>query len=149
MILTLGLQLVLPSETPLPAEPMLVPRHARPITARPIPDYPAILQAPIFAPDRAPTAAGTGGGPSSGFSLVGVALGPGFGVAVVRTDDGKSQSVRKGDSVMGWRLVSLTAKHAVFVQGEQRIGLDLNPDNAQSAGPAASAPAADDQETSQ
>ena len=129
MILTLLLQLALPPETQLPTDPMLAPRHTRPVKATPIPEYPAILSAPIFAPDRAPAAAEGAG--ASALSLAGLGLGKGFGVAIVRAEGGAPQSVRLGESVDGWRLTAVDPKHAIFERDGRKITLTYDPANAQ------------------
>jgi hypothetical protein len=131
LILTLLLQLALPPETPLPTDPMLAPRHMRPVKATPVPEYPAILSAPIFAPDRAP-AATEGAGPEA-LTLAGLAVGKGVGVAIVRAQGAAPQSVRLGESVMGWRLTGVDPKHAAFERDGRKIILTYDPDNARAA----------------
>src|ERR1700751_5636921 len=84
---TIVLQLALPAgDAPVDAAD-LAPRRARPIVAAPIPDYAAILAAPVFSSDRINHDNTPGGGPASSgpLTLVGVTIGGRSPSAVLRT----------------------------------------------------------------
>ena len=126
LILAVVAQLAIPSGTVLPEDSALAPRRVRPPQVAAIPDYPAILQAPLFAPDRTPRAdSGAATGGDGDFSLMGVAAGRRFAVALVKGPDGKVHSVSPGGEVMGWRLAGLDRAGATLVRGSERMVLAL------------------------
>jgi hypothetical protein len=108
----LALQALAPARTLPSADSALAPRHLRMPLAIPAPDYPRILSAPIFAPDRRP---GAPSAVSQGLRLIGVAsFGRQAQAAVLRGLDGATRVLRPGESLQGWRLVSVSADHATF-----------------------------------
>ena len=111
----LAMQVALPATTALPAAG---PRMTRPMSspaAATIPDYAAILAAPIFSPSRRPgEAADIGAGDSQRPVLVGVASLGRSGSVVLRGSDGVAHVLRAGESWRGWRLVGLGAASATL-----------------------------------
>jgi hypothetical protein len=135
-LLILALQLALPYRTALPVDSALAPRRARPAPETPLPTYSALLQSPIFAPDRSPGGAtGDKAGPGSLDQLVvvGIAVGHGAAAAVVKAGEGKSQTLRPGQEIAGWRLVGVDASHLTFIRGGERRILTLDPRKAAGA----------------
>lgn len=130
----MALQLALPARTTLPADAALAPRRL-PMPAPPmIPEYRAILQAPIFAPNRAPGEGGGGAGGLQGLQLIGIAAAGRSASIIVRGQDGSTHVLRPGDSLQGWRLIAVAPDRAVFSGPVGRVSLALG-------GPALSAPA--------
>ena len=150
LVLILALQLALPYRTPLPGETTLAPRRPRPMTVQPLPTYTQLLEAPIFAPDRAPGGAGGVPGKAANGSLddvtvVGIAISRGRATAVVRTPGG-SQTLKPGESLEGWRLVGMDGSHLSFARGAERRILTLDPRKAASGGTAATQTSQDDED---
>jgi hypothetical protein len=121
-------QFVIPNGQPLTDASPVLARRPRPVVAPVIPDYPAILKAPIFSPDRKPGEdedAVPGSGPLNGFAVVGVATGRNFATALVKGPDGSVRTLHRGDTIQDWRLVSIeraqltfgrdTARHVMLV----------------------------------
>lgn len=127
------LQLVLPYRSAMPLDSALAPRRARPVVETPLPTYSALLQSPIFAPDRAARGGEAGpAGPASldGLVVVGIAVRPGVASALVKSGDGPVTKLRPGQEIAGWRLVGVDPSHLSFVRdGERRI-LTLDPHKA-------------------
>ncbi len=115
----------------------MAPRRPRPIVAPPIPDYAAILQAPIFSPDRKPGEdedSAPGAGALDGFTALGVATGRGFATALFKSSDGVVTTLHLGDSVKGWRLVGVESAKLTFQRDTAR---HVVPVGASAATPAA------------
>jgi hypothetical protein len=149
-VLILALQLALPYRTPLPADQSLAPRRPRPIAVAQLPTYSTLLQQPIFAPDRTPGGTGVKGGDNANGSLddvtvAGIAIARGSATAVVRTSAG-SQTLKPGQTLEGWRLVGMDAKHLSFARGDERRILALGEKKAASGGGAASEQTSQDDE---
>jgi hypothetical protein len=108
------------------------------VTLRPVPEYSAILSAPIFAPDRKPgdAAAGSGGGDLAGYSAVGAAVGHGVATVVLSGPGGTIATLRPGDSVAGWRLVSVAPDKVVFERNGSQRTLSVGAPTAPAPGPA-------------
>lgn len=121
-----GLQLVLPSSTVLPPPSELAPRHPREPQASPVPEYPAILNTPIFAPDRKPdeSAVPVAGG-MNGFEVLGIATAGDAATAVVREPTGMVQRLKPGEQVQGWVLVSVELHQLTFERNKERRVLML------------------------
>lgn len=149
-MLILALQLALPYRTPLPADQSLAPRRPKPAAAAQLPTYSALLQQPIFAPDRSPGGAGLKGeGDANGslddVAVTGIAIARGSASAVVRTSAG-SQRLKIGQSLEGWRLVGMDVKHLSFARGDERRILTLGQKQAASGGATTSQTSQDDED---
>ena len=145
LVLVLAMQFVLPSQTPLPDDQGLAPRRARPVVAPPLPEYSAILAAPVFAPDRRPSSGGDSAqAAAAGFTILGIAVGRGVGAAVLKSPDGATHVMRPGDTVAGWRLVGLDHAHLILDRQGKRLSLAFDPDHPAPAGAASAANAAPD-----
>ncbi|MDR3509129.1 MAG: hypothetical protein P4L64_14645 [Caulobacteraceae bacterium] len=121
-------QFALPGGVQLPEASGLAPRRVRMPAAVMIPDYPGILRAPIFAPDRAPGEASATGGSTldaHGPSLLGVAASGRSASAIVRGSDGATHVLRPGEALLGWRLISVEANAAVFATPGGRVRVQL------------------------
>src|SRR5438132_8441807 len=73
LVAALGLQLVLPYTEAPSGQGGLAPRRPRLVTVPPLPEYAAIQQVPLFAPDRHPgeaSASGPGGGDLDGYAVL-------------------------------------------------------------------------------
>jgi hypothetical protein len=118
LVAALGLQLVLPYRVPAPEANSLAVRRAKPFVIPLLPEFPAILRAPIFAPDRRPGLADQGASAAAGslgtYAALGAASGHGVGAAVVSGPGGAVKTLRLGDEIEGWRLVAVTATKLTF-----------------------------------
>jgi hypothetical protein len=104
------------------ASPVLA-RRPRPVVAPVLPDYAAILQSPIFSPDRKPGEdqdAAPGSGPLNGFVVVGIATGRNFATAMVKGPDGSIRNLHNGDSIQDWRLVRIESAQLTFARDAAR-----------------------------
>lgn len=63
--------------------------------------------------------------PTLSLSLVGVILSSDLNIAIMRRQNGEETRVREGETIDGWRLVTLTVDHAVFESGGRRAELDV------------------------
>ena len=138
LVVALVAQLVIPYGQPLTDASPVLPRRPRPIVAPVIPEYAAILQAPIFSPDRKPGEdedAIPGTGPLDGFAVVGVATGRNFATALIKGPDGSIRTLHPGDTVQDWRLVSIEGSQLTFGRGAARHVIPVGA----AAAPAASA----------
>ncbi len=135
------LQFALPLRTDLPEGSSLAPRRARPAPAPVSPDYPAILQSPLFTPDRRASDAADGGG----LSVVGVIVGHGFTTALI-SSAGEVRSAHVGGDVGGWRIAAIAPDRVVLEKAGQRAVLPVG--GAPAAAPAqpAAAPASQDEQ---
>lgn len=126
-MLALAAQFALPRGATLPEAPSLAPRRLKAPVAAEIPDYPDVLHAPIFAPDRAAGEAALGGaeGVAQTLQLVGLAVSGRSVDAVVHTPDGATQVLEPGQALQGWRLVAAASGHAVFVGPAGRVVLTV------------------------
>jgi hypothetical protein len=123
LFVALVAQLVLPYGQPLTDASPVVARRPRPVTAPVIPEYAAILQAPIFSPDRKPgdeEDAVPGSGPLDGVAVVGVATGRNFAMALIKGPDGRVRTLHRGDTVQDWRLVSIQTSRLTFARDTAR-----------------------------
>ena len=128
-------QLLIPSTRLEPdASGGLAARRTKPVSIPAVPDYAAILAAPIFAPDRRPDATPSAAADAmQGYAALGAATGR-AAVAVISTPDGKTQTLTLGDDVGGWRLVGMTLQALTFEHNGTRTQLVIG-------APAAVAPA--------
>jgi len=82
----------------------------------------AIYERPLFG-SMAPEA---GDAPADAPQLAGIVGRLGAdAVALVRTSDGATRTLRVGESVDGWQLVSLAIDAAFFARGTQRVRVPL------------------------
>lgn len=100
---------------------------AKPI-ARPVPLQAEAAPAPLAAVYERPLFAGAAAEevPADAPQLMGIVgrLGD-DAVALVRGADGASRTLRIGESVDGWQLVSLAIDAAFFTRGNQRVRVPL------------------------
>lgn len=123
LLVALLVQFTLPFGQALTEASPVSPRRPRPVSAPVIPDYPAILQAPVFAPDRQPGSdqdAASAGGPLGGFVAIGVAIGPKFAAALLKGPDGFIRTLHRGDRVQDWRLVAIESSQITFARDTAR-----------------------------
>jgi hypothetical protein len=129
LVLMVVLQAALPGASPPDRAAGLAPRRTRPFAPPQTPDYPAILAAPLFAPDRKPGPDDDGsaaGGPSmAGYAALGVATSRTAAAAVLSTPAGKVVTLRRGEVVDGWTLTDLTPTRLTFEQKGARHELDV------------------------
>ncbi len=124
-MLTLGLQLILPYSGPPADGASLAVRRPRPIAPPLLPEYAAILHAPVFAPDRRPgeiataQAAGAGGGVLAGYAALGSASGGAAATGVLSAPGGTTKTVRRGEALEGWRLVGVERTKLTFRRGAE------------------------------
>lgn len=127
----LALQIALPYRTPLPIDSGLAPRRARPPVESPLPTYSALLQNPLFAPDRSPGGTSIKGAKGPGsldqLTVVGIAMRRGAATAIVKGSDGTSQVLKPGEEIAGWRLSGVAPTYLVFLRGSERRILTLDP----------------------
>jgi hypothetical protein len=121
-------QLILPGAAPPTQIDFRAARRPRPVTIPAAPDYPAILRAPLFAPDRhpgdaLPASAAGDGGTLDGFAALGVVAGGAAASAVISGPGVTAQTIRRGEVVNGWRLAGVTPTGAIFERGGVRRGL--------------------------
>jgi hypothetical protein len=139
LTLMLIVQLVLPPSAPPSQPPGLAPRRQRPVLVPLVPEYAAILAAPIFAPDRRPGASGdaspSAAGSLGGYAAVGAVASRADGTAVIIVPGGGIKTVRRGDEVDGWRLTGLDKTRVYFEHNGVRHALVIG------APPEAAAPA--------
>jgi hypothetical protein len=123
LVAALVAQVVIPDGQPLTDASPVLARRPRPLVAPAIPDYPAILKAPIFSPDRKPGEdedAVPGSGPLNGFAVVGVATGRNFAMALVKGPDGSVRTLHRGDTIQDWRLVGIESSQLTFARDTAR-----------------------------
>lgn len=114
-------------EAPPPAAPQ------PPLSAPPQPTLTALFARPLFA--SAPAAEAQ---PQDAPQLVGI-VGrlDQDAVALVRTADGATRTLRIGESVDGWRLASLAIDAAFFTRGTEQVRVPLPTGDAPEAEPSA------------
>ncbi len=132
----IALQAALPVRTALPEDNALAPRRLRMPVPTLVPAYGAILQAPIFAPDRRPE----GQAQVQNLQLIGVAANGRSASAIVLTPDGASHVIQFGDTLEGWRLVAVSADHASFYGPAGRATLPVTAPSPPSSGPTPAKP---------
>ncbi|MGI8841973.1 MAG: hypothetical protein ACR2F8_14510 [Caulobacteraceae bacterium] len=123
LVLALALQVGLPYGQRLPQTSALAPRRPRPVTVPPVAEYPVILQAPIFSPDRKPgedLGAAPGASTLDSYAALGVAMGRGFASALVKGPGAPTRTLRRGDTLEGWRLAGLDKEKLTFERGTAR-----------------------------
>lgn len=105
-------------QPPSAGEPGRVPPPAAPIAAPPAPPIAAAFQRPLFAPAGSGPVRDATGAPE----LIGI-VGrlSADAVAMVRTLDGTTRTLKVGEGVDGWRLAALAPDAAFFTRGAQRV----------------------------
>jgi len=117
LVMTLGVQFLMPLGELSPETPGLAARRTRPVVIPPAPAYSAILAAPIFAPNRLPAPGGSGmpgGGPLAGYAALGAATGRAVATGVVAMPGGQVRALHRGDDMEGWRLVDVNSARLTF-----------------------------------
>jgi hypothetical protein len=120
-----AVQLILPGPGAPTQIDFRAARRPRPVAAPPLPEYPAILRAPLFAPDRhpgeaAPATASGQGASLDGFTALGVVVGGAANAAVISGPSVGAQTVKRGEMVNGWRLIQVSPTAAMFERGGVR-----------------------------
>jgi hypothetical protein len=129
LLLAAGLQLALPSSASLP----LVTRQPAPAALPAVEPvraalnaYNAIMAHPIFAPDRAPPPAeADAAGNLSGVEVLGTAIAGKVSAALVRNADGEFSRLKVGESIDGWKLVSIDPTQLMFDRNGERRSLQI------------------------
>jgi len=67
--------------------------------------------------------------------LVGVAIGRGKSVAIVKANDGRDTNLKIGENVDGWKLVSISRNSVIFSTQGARKKVDLDYSNSNLGGP--------------
>lgn len=130
----LVLQVAAPPRTLPPEDARPAPRRLRMPVATPAPEYPAIVRAPLFSPDRTP--GGVSGPSLNAVQLIGVAaVGRGRASVVLRAPDGGTHVIRTGEDLDGMKLVSAAADLAVFRGPSGTLRLRLGGPAAAAANP--------------
>jgi hypothetical protein len=89
-------------------------------------NYPAILERPIFAPDRAPILlAAQSSGNLAGYNVVGTAIAGTTSTALVRDMTGRVIRVKPDATLQGWRLVSIERSQLIFDRDGERRSLPV------------------------
>ncbi len=126
LALMLAAQFVLPIDRP--AAPVVPPVAVR---AAPVPVSaatadPVLARRSIFRPTRLARASGDAGapvGPLDGASPVGVIKVRGAARLILQTPDGKTVTLRPGQSWQGWRLAAIGTDDVRFERGGERVTL--------------------------
>lgn len=126
LTLALGLQAVVRYDDEPPAGG-LAPRHTRPVTIPSVPEYPAILSVPIFTPDRRPGVV-EAGLPSTvealdGYAVLGAAVGGSVATALISSPGGAPRTLRPGETLEGWSVVSVERTKVTFERNGARHSL--------------------------
>jgi len=109
LVAMIGVQIVTPSHTPLPADPGLAMGRIRIAAAAPVPAYPGVVGSAIFSPDRSPGADAGGIGGADAAEAIGV-IGVGrAAAALVKIGGGPTRFVRAGETIGGWRVTAIAA----------------------------------------
>jgi hypothetical protein len=122
LLVAVGLQLTLPSISPLPEQTELAPRRAREPLPPAVPNYPAVLNDPIFAPDRkADASIEPPAGGMNDYSVLGIATaGAGIATAVVKSPDGTITRIQPGADLDGWKLIQVDLDALTFEKNGER-----------------------------
>ncbi len=117
------------------AMPKPMPQFAMP----PLEAFAAVVERPIFSPDRRPPAAEAALKEDSAAPqavLTGIIIAESERIALVRTEaDGRIVRLRPGQRVDGWRLVAVEPDRAMFRRGEAEVILELAYDESSPAPP--------------
>ncbi len=132
LLLALAAQMLMPVTTPLPdIGPSRVMAIANAAALRPVPvaASPMIAARTVFSPSRShpgPVSA-FGAAPGAvavdtlvGSTLTGVVQARGYAVALLRDASGHAHTLRPGERLGGWRVVSIGRDSASFASGSTR-----------------------------
>jgi len=96
----------------------------------PIEKFSAIIERPIFSPNRRPAAKQPGSekqGPRSKLALFGIAISAGERIALVGVERGTGFArIKKGEAFSGWVLVDIERNRVLLRQGSVDEELELN-----------------------
>lgn len=124
LLVAAGLQIAIPSSADLPQNTAPAPRRAAEPIGPTEREYPAILQRPIFAPDRAPVLLQAQASSNlSGYEVVGTAIAGPVSAALVRDTTGRVIRVKPDAILQGWRLVSIDRTQLLFDRDGERRAL--------------------------
>jgi hypothetical protein len=105
----------------------LAPRRPRLVTVPLLPEYAAILRVPLFTPDRQPGEVGAGATSASdtlaGYAVLGAAVSRSVATAVVSAPGVPPKTVKPGDLLEGWRVVSISRAAVTFERKSERRDL--------------------------
>jgi hypothetical protein len=112
----------MPLSTTLPETTRSAPKPAAEPAEPVSQNYAAVLQRPIFAPDRAPVVLQAAAmGNLNGFEVLGTAIAGNVSAALVRDNSGRIMRVKPDAILQGWRLVSIDRTQLLFDRdGERR-----------------------------
>jgi hypothetical protein len=141
LVLTLGLQGVMGLGGEVAPVEGLAARRPHLIAAPVVPDFVAILRAPLFAPDRRPSdadaASAKTNGPLDKYAVLGVTVGGALSAALVSAPGAAPLTVKVGEVLEGWRLESVVRAKAVFEHNGVRQTLLVGAPSASAARAAA------------
>jgi general secretion pathway protein N len=109
---------------------------ANPVARRPLADFPATLERPLFSPNRRKAAVEPPPPPPvqeplkpppapPSVALLGVIADPEGSQALLRAESAKPIRVRVGDDVMGWRVTDIAAQQLTLTLGERAVSIAL------------------------
>ena len=103
--------LLMPAAVPIQPQPVIA---AQPLAPPPLPAPAALYRRTLFGTGTEPAS------PADAPQLLGIAGRiDADAVAMVRTADGQTRSLRPGESVDGWRLEAIAADAASFARGTE------------------------------
>jgi hypothetical protein len=117
----------MPSSASLPEDTVVAPRPAVEPAEPVAQNYPAILERPIFAPDRAPVLLqAQASGNLAGYEVLGTAIAGPVSAALVRDATGRVIRIKPDAILQGWRLVSIDRAQLVFDRDGERRALAVS-----------------------
>ncbi len=121
LVVTLGLQFFLPYSGPPVQSSLLAPRRPHLVTTPLLPEYAAILKAPLFAPDRHPGDIGPNtAGALGAYAALGSISGGSAAAAVLSGPGGSTKTLRTGETLEGWRLAAVDRTKLTFERNGQK-----------------------------
>lgn len=134
MLLVAALQVWMPSSAELPHVDIARPKPLAELST-PEANYPAILDHPLFAPDRAPVVLAAQ--PSTnlmGYEVLGTAIAGKVSTALVRLPMGSIIRIKPDGTLQGWRLISIERTQLVFDRDGEKRTLPVNSGPARQVG---------------
>ncbi|WP_073975313.1 hypothetical protein [Erythrobacter donghaensis] len=127
LALMLAAQFVLPAERPDPPAVPPAGSGAASVAIAAVSADPALAARALFRPTRlaASSAEGAPSGPLGGASAAGIVRVRGAPRLILQTPDGKSVTLRPGQSWQGWRLVGIGTDSVRFARGGESVTLGL------------------------
>lgn len=122
LLLSLGVQMALPVETPIAEVPVAPVRHDapyRPVVAGKVSADAVILGNPLFTPSRQ-SSTGRPMAEIDQLVLAGTARSNSAGTATMRLTDGTLISLNQGQRIGQWRLAGVGRDHALFRNGSDK-----------------------------